>query len=338
MPVSEGQRFTSISAAGNTTCALTPQGSAYCWGANSSGTSGSGSTNASNTPVPVSGDLRFSSITVGGLGHAGGLTAGGSAHCWGMNRHGQLGTGNTVSHTTPVALSGGFSFQSISAGLSHTCGLASGGAAYCWGWDRLRQIDGAPSQGDVLAPVRVASDLSFTSLKAGAVLTCGIAGANSYCRGATHFGQKGNGTTSSSRTTKLRLPATIASPLYSRVWKTASFHPYRLDFRRHGVLLGSEYRWAARNRRFARRYLRSRLNRDVRLHEHSRSDTGWADFRSCDAGRPACLRNHAGSTCVLLGVEYGGTARRWFNGAAEHSRGCSGRDPIPVNRRGGLPT
>jgi alpha-tubulin suppressor-like RCC1 family protein len=66
------------------------------------------------------------------------MTASGAAYCWGDNYDGQLGnaTATWPNSTTPVAVSGGLSFQSVSAGFSHTCGLTTSGASYCWGyWD-----------------------------------------------------------------------------------------------------------------------------------------------------------------------------------------------------------
>ena len=36
--------------------------------------------------------------------------------------------------TTPVAVSGGLAFASLSAGEDHNSAVTTGGAAYCWGW------------------------------------------------------------------------------------------------------------------------------------------------------------------------------------------------------------
>ena len=56
---------TSTSAGEIHTCLLNSSGQAYCWGENSVGQLGDGSTKSSMVPVAVSGDLRFKSISVG---------------------------------------------------------------------------------------------------------------------------------------------------------------------------------------------------------------------------------------------------------------------------------
>jgi hypothetical protein len=124
-------------------CALTAGGLAYCWGDNSSGQLGDGSTTTSSTPVVVSGGLSFVVLTAG-TGHTCGVTADGIAYCWGDNAHGALGSsatfescGGRLCSTTPVPVAGGHVFQSLSAGGSddggHTCGVTtSGRLSRCW--------------------------------------------------------------------------------------------------------------------------------------------------------------------------------------------------------------
>ncbi|MGA0251064.1 MAG: RCC1 domain-containing protein, partial [bacterium] len=68
----------------------------------------------------------------------------GSAMCWGDNSNGQLGDGYTIQRTSPVAINGLGSVNSISAGGningSHTCALLDNGSARCWGYNNDGQL------------------------------------------------------------------------------------------------------------------------------------------------------------------------------------------------------
>ena len=186
------------------TCALTTAGAAYCWGANSSGQLGNGSTTNSSIPVAVSGGLSFSALATGSAlgdtqsGHTCGLTSAGVAYCWGENTLGQLGNGSTTNSSTPVAVSGGLTFSTLASGRDHNCGLTSAGAAYCWGGNGLGQL-GNGSTTSSSTPVAVSGGLSFTALATGEFHTCGLTSAGAaYCWGRNIFGQLGDGTTTNS--------------------------------------------------------------------------------------------------------------------------------------------
>lgn len=176
-----------LSAGENHTCMLKSNGKAYCWGANSVGQLGDGSTDASMTPVAVSGDLRFESISVG-WDHACGVTADNEAYCWGRGRYGRLGNDSADNSLIPVAVSGGLSFAAVNAGMAHTCGITTDGDGFCWG----RNEDGILGIGSVvgsLVPAAVSGGLKFGSLNAGSATTCGITtSGDAYCWGASDFG------------------------------------------------------------------------------------------------------------------------------------------------------
>jgi alpha-tubulin suppressor-like RCC1 family protein len=94
-----------VAAAGDTSCALLATGLVQCWGDNSTGQLGNGTTTSSVAPVSVVGVTNAISVTEGGNGtstHSCAVLASGNAVCWGSNESGELGNGTTVSSTTPV--------------------------------------------------------------------------------------------------------------------------------------------------------------------------------------------------------------------------------------------
>jgi alpha-tubulin suppressor-like RCC1 family protein len=195
--------FKIISVGANHQCALTSEGSAYCWGGNGGGQLGMGDEQQHRSVVPVAGGLTFGSISAGG-GYTCGVTTEQVAYCWGGAGNGQLGAGAAVSCNqatflcsvdAPVPVAGALRFLQISAGRNHTCGVTIDGTGYCWGDNTDGELGdpsvpincGAfPEHARCLrdVPNPIAGGLRFTQLAAGAFHTCGvtIAGA-AYCWG-----------------------------------------------------------------------------------------------------------------------------------------------------------
>lgn len=184
-----GYSFASISAGISYSCGLTMSGEVYCWGNNRLGQFGNGTTTSSLKPVRAGGSLSFRSIATNkGLqastAHTCGLTSDGQIYCWGSNLNGKLGNGTVVSATSPVAVSGGLTFQAVAVGGEHSCGLTTEGVAYCWGSGNRYQI-GDGQTIDRSVPTRVSGDQVFDSLVAGAEQTCArAADGNAYCWGS----------------------------------------------------------------------------------------------------------------------------------------------------------
>ena len=191
--VAGGLTFQSVSNGIFHSCGLTTGGEAYCWGSNDFGQFGDGTTNGSNVPVPVAGGLTFKSMSADGGNHTCGITDADITYCWGTNDVGELGNGTTTGSTTPVAVTGGLTFQSISAGNSQTCGLTTVGEAYCWGRNDNGQLgDGTTTSRTV--PVVVVGGLTFQSVGTGSGHSRGITTAGAaYCWGTNASGELGNG-------------------------------------------------------------------------------------------------------------------------------------------------
>ena len=180
--------FSSVSVGSTSTCGVTIDGAAYCWGSNRDGAVGDGTRTERLTPVRVAGGVRFASISVG-ITTTCGLTHEGDAYCWGWNGSGKVGDGTRLDRLTPVRVAGGVRFASISLGSGAVCGVALEGDAYCWGsLNRLPPGD--------LIPVSVAGEVTFASVSVGLFHICGVTPEGAaYCWGSNDGGALGDGTT-----------------------------------------------------------------------------------------------------------------------------------------------
>ncbi|HTI06012.1 MAG TPA: Ig-like domain-containing protein [Gemmatimonadales bacterium] len=135
----------------------------YCWGANGNGQLGDGTTTDRLGPVLVNAGQQFGLVSAGGshtcaigavrLPTPPGQVLRGTVFCWGSNSNGQLGDGTTTQRTSPVSVSGGLTFMSVSAGANHTCAVSVSGV-YCWGSNAAGQL-GNGSTTDSSVPVKV---------------------------------------------------------------------------------------------------------------------------------------------------------------------------------------
>jgi alpha-tubulin suppressor-like RCC1 family protein len=175
------------------TCGLTTDNRLFCWGWNSYGQLGIGSSAWNNRiPTEVAGGRRYRAVEAGET-HTCAITTEDRAYCWGRNRNGQLGDGTLTNHTAPVGVARGLLFRQISAGYSHSCGVTTGKQAYCWGQNPWGQLgDGTTSQRT--KPQAVAGGFLFQHVRAGKNHTCGLAtSGKAYCWGDDLHGELGNG-------------------------------------------------------------------------------------------------------------------------------------------------
>lgn len=186
------------------TCALSgvSGGSVSCWGVNTNGQLGDGTTTNRFTPTIVPGLTGVTALAAGGAHTCALIGSTGGVKCWGSNASGQLGNGTTTQSSTPVDVIDGLSLPivgvaEITAGRDHTCARFSTGGLQCWGLNTIGQL-GDGTLTDRLVATNVsgfASDVSRVS--AGYAHTCFVQTSTSQvrCFGENTYGALGNGST-----------------------------------------------------------------------------------------------------------------------------------------------
>jgi alpha-tubulin suppressor-like RCC1 family protein len=177
-------------------CVRTAEQQVQCWGGNTSGQLGDGTTMMRSGPgdEPVSGLGAVQRIAVGWR-HA--CAVGDELRCWGNNFYGQLGDGTDMDRATPVLTNIGVSVSDVGAGLFHTCALG-GGELYCWGRNDDGQIGNGTTSERQALPVRIMSlPDPIEQVALGRTHTCALAGDGSVlCWGRNEWGQVGEEGTS----------------------------------------------------------------------------------------------------------------------------------------------
>ncbi len=204
-PAETVARAVRVAVGGEYTCALTDLGDVRCWGRNSDGQLGDGSTESRGIAVEVKGlDSPASQLTAG-HNFTCALQTNGNAACWGSNASSQLGAATSdrcedfACSTTPVEVTGLGDVTSIAAGFGHGCAVTTGGALKCWGLNLYGQL-GDGSLVDRLAPVTVSGlAQGVAAVAPGDVQTCALMDDTTVrCWGNNLLGELGDGTVDTS--------------------------------------------------------------------------------------------------------------------------------------------
>jgi alpha-tubulin suppressor-like RCC1 family protein len=161
-------------------CGLTASGEAYCWGLNSAGQNGDGTTLDSAVPVRARSGMTFTALAPGDRFVCG--VSGGVSQCWGENKHDEVRNGEALASVFAAA-----GESTVPGTDSYACGIRADGSALCWGG----RIRGWPATG-----LRVLdANLRFTTIAAGAQHVCALTQAGyAHCIGANYDGQLGDDT------------------------------------------------------------------------------------------------------------------------------------------------
>jgi len=219
------------------TCGLIDS-TAYCWGNNDNGQTGTGLTDAYVlTPTKVAGPLAGKSVTdiqTKGWGESVCAISEGSVYCWGANDAGQLGSGTTDYSPLPLKVGGLLEGKTatrlaMSINYGSTCAIADG-AAYCWGDNSYGQLGaGMTPPGYVDSgqydpfPVAVNTDTFpanavVTDIAMGYNQTCAVVSGKAYCWGNYNnnfkdYGQLGRGNALPGETPLPKPVVTAGSPM-----------------------------------------------------------------------------------------------------------------------------
>lgn len=176
-------------------CSLDDGGTVTCWGSNTSGQLGDGTTTRRLIPTPVLHVENAVKVSAG-RGHSCALTSSGEIYCWGSNTSGQLGAGTRTIHRLEADLVSGINNAvDIATGAHHSCALLASDVVQCWGSNGTGQLgDGTTT--DRSLPVQSIGLASISSITAGGGHTCGLSPAGTVnCWGSNFFGELGDGTT-----------------------------------------------------------------------------------------------------------------------------------------------
>jgi alpha-tubulin suppressor-like RCC1 family protein len=193
-PTGLGSGVASVATGTQNGCAVMTDGTLKCWGYNSNGQLGNGSTTTSNVPVTIAGATDVKKVVIGNS-HICYLTNGGTVMCSGNNFQAEFGNGNRTSTTAFVASGGGVNggagitgVKDITASTYATCFVLNSGVTKCAGYDQYGEIGTGTVTSSIFTAPQTAI-VSSASIASAATHICAVTSSS----GAKCWGQGTSG-------------------------------------------------------------------------------------------------------------------------------------------------
>ena len=133
LPVMGGIQFKQIAVADQGACGLSVANDAYCWGVNTFGQLGIGTTAVAPTgPQRVLGGVKFARIETVYRESTCGISTVGDLYCWGQFRPLTISARLGTRAYQPYQLIKGVKFKAITRGIRSICGVTTNGNVLCW--------------------------------------------------------------------------------------------------------------------------------------------------------------------------------------------------------------
>ena len=184
-----------VSAGEAHTCAIKPDRSLWCWGANDNGQLGTPAAIECNTPTVIASAMQFRQLSAGHFAHTCAVTTSGALYCWGANDWGQLGLADEQDRDQPVQVDNTRTWLAVAAGTIHTCAIDVDHRLLCWGHNSRGELGNNDASGNERNfPGVVDGDhTDWQQASVGTSHSCAIRNGQLWCWGDNMFGQVGVG-------------------------------------------------------------------------------------------------------------------------------------------------
>ena len=175
-------------------CGIRSPGALYCWGRNTDGELGLGSSTLKQTRTPtlVPGAQDWTYV-VGGQNHTCGIRSPGRLYCFGDSEFGQLGIAPRADSNVPLRVGDAEDWRTVAVDTFHGCGIRGAGTLWCWG----RNVEGQLGVGDTTdrdVPTQAGTDSNWADVSVGRFHTCARkTDGTAWCCGMSDNGRLGNG-------------------------------------------------------------------------------------------------------------------------------------------------